>query len=105
MSDCGQNLCGLLVLGKEPKEPPWNGHRPLGRSAELLGQGHDFWTGAVWGLGGVALAKSVIPLSNLATLGPLALGWVAGDFVALAIDARNRSGSEQARDGTANLKH
>lgn len=54
---------------------------------ELLGQGHEFWTGAVWGLAGVALLKTVIPLSNLTSHGPLAAGWVAGDFVALGLNA------------------
>jgi len=51
----------------------------------LLGQGHEFWTGAVWGMAGVALLKTAVPLSNLKSHGPLAAGWVAGDFVALGL--------------------
>ncbi len=62
----------------------------------LLGQGHEFWTGAVWGLAGVALLKTAIPLSNLKTHGPLALGWVASDFAALGINAAMGGGSKDA---------
>lgn len=60
---------------------------------ELLGQGHDFWAGAVWGLAGVATLKASVPLSKLKANGPLAAGWVAGDFVALGLDAALRSGN------------
>lgn len=67
--------------------PSWLLLRATSGDRELLGQGHVFWTGAVWGLAGVATLKAAVPLSNLRTSGPLAAGWVAGDFVALGLDA------------------
>lgn len=59
----------------------------------VLGGDHEFWTGAVWGLAGVATLKAAVPLSNLKANGPLAAGWVAGDFVALGLDAALGGGS------------
>jgi len=67
--------------------PSWLLLRATSGDRELFGQGHDFWTGAVWGLAGVATLKAAVPLSNLKANGPLAAGWVAGDFVALGLDA------------------
>jgi hypothetical protein len=48
----------------------------------VLGQGHDFWSGAVWGLAGVGTAAAV----RNPKLGPYAAGWVASDFLAIGLD-------------------
>jgi len=57
---------------------------------EVLGQGHDFWSGAVWGLAGTAVAKTMASPAEAAKNGPLAAGWVASDFAALGVDAQLR---------------
>lgn len=57
---------------------------------EVLGQGHDFWSGAVWGLAATAVAKTMASPAEAAKNGPLAAGWVASDFAALGIDAQLR---------------
>lgn len=58
----------------------------------LLGQGHEFWTGAVWGLAGVATLKTALSGSEFVKHAPLAAGWVASDFAALGLNAAVNGG-------------
>lgn len=54
---------------------------------QVLGKGHEFWTGAVWGLAGVASLKTALSGAEFTKHAPLAAGWVASDFAALGANA------------------
>lgn len=54
---------------------------------KVLGKGHEFWTGAVWGLAGVATLKAAVGGRESVKHAPLVGGWVASDIAALKLNS------------------